>query len=106
MKTAAAMRKAPSVIARDPRAVRVLGLDPAAAGPTGYGIVETDGRACRMLHFGALRASAGASRGDFPARLRQIHDLIGELIADYAPDVVAVESVFTALNMRTALLLA
>jgi len=38
--------------------MRVLGVDPAAAGPTGYGIVESDGRNCRMLHFGALTVGA------------------------------------------------
>ena len=83
--------------------LRVLGIDPAATGPTGYGVVETDGRACRMLRFGAL----GARRPvDFPARLREIHALILELIEEYAPDGLAVESVFTALNMKTALRLA
>jgi len=83
--------------------LRVLGIDPAATGPTGYGVVETDGRACRMLRFGAL----GVRRPvDFPARLCEIHALILELIEEYAPDGLAVESVFTALNMKTALRLA
>lgn len=93
-------------VAREARTgvLRVLGVDPAAAGPTGYGIVETDGRGCRMVHFGALRVASG--RGvDFPARLREIHELLCGLIAEYSPDAVAVESVFTALNIRTALLL-
>jgi len=51
---------------------RVLGVDPASSGPTGYGIIESDGRVCRALRYGAFQ----------------------------------VESVFTALNMRTALRLA
>ena len=82
--------------------MRVLGVDPAAAGPTGYGVVETDGRNCRMLRFGALPAR----RGGFPDRLREIHALIAQLIDEFSPDDVAVESVFTALNMKTALKLA
>lgn len=81
----------------------MLGVDPAAAGPTGYGVVETDGRDCRTLRFGALRASA---KTPFPARLREIHDLMARLVKEFSPDAVAVESVFTALNMKTALLLA
>jgi len=85
------------------RRMRVLGVDPAAAGPTGYGVVETDGRDCRMLRFGALRASA---KTPFPARLCEIHGLMARLVKEYAPDAVAVESVFTALNMKTALKLA
>jgi crossover junction endodeoxyribonuclease RuvC len=105
MKIAAA-RIANGARALQARPLRVLGLDPAAAGPTGYGIVETDGRNCRMLHFGALPAASRAGRGDFAERLRTIHELVCGLIAEYSPDAMAVESVFTALNMRTALLLA
>jgi crossover junction endodeoxyribonuclease RuvC len=105
MKIAAA-RTANGARAPHARLLRVLGLDPAAAGPTGYGVVETDGRNCRMLHFGALPGASRAGRADFAERLRTIHELVCGLIADYSPDAVAVESVFTALNMRTALLLA
>lgn len=83
--------------------IRVLGLDPALAGATGYGVVELEGTAARMLRFGALRFP---SRADFSARLREIHQMVAELVEEFAPDAVAVESVFTALNMRTALKLA
>src|SRR2546428_4071850 len=88
------------------KTMRVLGIDPAAAGPTGYGVVETDGRNCWMLRFGALPALAKNRRDDFPARLRQIHGLVARLIDEFSPDSVALESVFTALNMKTALKLA
>jgi crossover junction endodeoxyribonuclease RuvC len=84
---------------------RVLGVDPAASGPTGFGVVETDGRGCRMIHYGATRPANG-KRNDFSARLCEIHDLIAGLIEEYSPAAMAVESVFTALNVRTALLLA
>jgi crossover junction endodeoxyribonuclease RuvC len=84
---------------------RVLGIDPAAAGATGYGIVESDGRRCRMLRFGALRATRKGPE-HFPARLREIHAMLGELIDEFQPHGVAVESVFTSLNMKTALRLA
>jgi crossover junction endodeoxyribonuclease RuvC len=83
--------------------LRVLGLDPALAGATGYGVVELDGQAARMLRFGALRFP---SRADFSARLREIHKRVAELVEEFTPDAVAVESVFTALNIRTALRLA
>ncbi len=86
--------------------MRVLGVDPAAAGMTGYGVVETDGRGCRSLRFGALRPSARARRGDFAARLHEIHSLMARLMKEFSPDAVALEGVFTALNMKTALKLA
>ena len=86
--------------------MRVLGVDPAAAGPTGYGVVETDGRDCRALLFGTLRRSPRARRSDFPGRLREIHSLMARLVREFSPDAVAIEAVFTALNIKTALKLA
>src|SRR6202171_4890765 len=84
---------------------RVLGVDPAAAGATGYGVIESDGRRCRLLRFGALRATRKGPE-HFPERLREIHVLLSALIEEFEPHGVAVESVFTALNMKTALRLA
>src|SRR6202166_1808544 len=84
---------------------RVLGVDPAAAGATGYGVIESDGRRCRMLRFGALRATRRGPE-HFPERLCEIHAMLSDLIQEFEPQGVAVESVFTALNMRTALKLA
>jgi crossover junction endodeoxyribonuclease RuvC len=86
--------------------LRVLGVDPAAAGPTGYGIVESDGRTCKMLHYGALRVTAARQKECAGAALQDVHALLCRLIEEFAPDAMAVESVFTALNMRTALRLA
>ena len=86
--------------------MRVLGVDPAAAGPTGYGIVESDGRCCRMLHYGALTVAAKRRKECAGATLQDVHALLCRLIEKFAPDAMAVESVFTALNMRTALRLA
>jgi crossover junction endodeoxyribonuclease RuvC len=88
------------------KCVRVLGLDPAAAGPTGYGIIESDGRHCKLLHYGALRVPAARQKESAGAALQDVHDLVCRLIRDFSPTVVAAESVFTALNMRTALRLA
>jgi crossover junction endodeoxyribonuclease RuvC len=84
---------------------RVLGVDPAAAGATGYGVIESDGRRCRLLRFGALRATRKGPK-HFPERLREIHTLLAGLIEEFQPHGVAVESVFTALNIKTALRLA
>jgi crossover junction endodeoxyribonuclease RuvC len=86
--------------------LRVLGIDPAAAGPTGFGIVESDGRRCRMLHYGALIVAAKRQRECAGAVLQDVHARVCGLIEEYSPHAMAVESVFTALNMRTALRLA
>jgi crossover junction endodeoxyribonuclease RuvC len=85
------------------RKLRVLGVDPAVAGATGYGIIEFDGASARLMRFGAWKLP---SRLTFAARLREIHFRITGLVEQFAPDAVAVESVFAALNIRTALKLA
>jgi crossover junction endodeoxyribonuclease RuvC len=86
--------------------IRVLGVDPAAAGPTGYAIVESEGRLCRSLHYGALKISSSRRKAGDGAALQDVHELLCHLIEQYLPHVVAVESVFYALNVKTALRLA
>lgn len=83
--------------------LRVLGVDPAATGATGYGVIEGAGTKWVLLRFGAFKLPAAAP---FASRLREIHRTIADLVAEFSPDAVAVESVFTALNARTALKLA
>src|SRR5260370_37488029 len=66
-------------------------------------MVESDGRHCHMLHYGTLKVAdkrQGVSAG---AALQDVHALLCRLIEEFSPDAIAVESVFTALNMRTAL---
>jgi crossover junction endodeoxyribonuclease RuvC len=85
---------------------RVLGIDPAAAGPTGYGIIESDGRNCRMVHYGALKVAEKLRKESAGAALEAVHALICGLLRDFSPDVLAVEAIFSALNVKTALRLA
>jgi crossover junction endodeoxyribonuclease RuvC len=86
--------------------IRVLGLDPAAAGPTGYGIIESDGRRRKVLHYGALCVSRKRQEQSSGAVLQDVHKLLCSLIKEFAPQALAVESIFSALNVRTALRLA
>jgi crossover junction endodeoxyribonuclease RuvC len=89
-----------------PAFLRVLGVDPAAAGPTGYGVVESDGRNSRVVHYGALVISTKRRRESSGAALQDVHALLSRLMEEYKPDAMAVEAVFAALNVRTALRLA
>jgi crossover junction endodeoxyribonuclease RuvC len=86
--------------------IRVLGVDPAAAGPTGYGVVESDGRNSRIVHYGALTISAKRRKECHGAALQDVYALLSRLIEEFEPQVMAVEGVFAALNVRTALRLA
>jgi crossover junction endodeoxyribonuclease RuvC len=85
------------------RGLRVLGVDPALAGATGYGIIEFLGSTPRLVRFGSFKLPA---RATLASRLYEIHSLISRLVAEFRPDAVAVESVFAALNVKTALKLA
>jgi crossover junction endodeoxyribonuclease RuvC len=84
----------------------VLGVDPAAVGPTGYGVIESDGRGCRLLHYGALRITAKRQQESLGAGLQEVHTLLCKLIEEFSPHALAVEGIFSALNVRTALRLA
>jgi crossover junction endodeoxyribonuclease RuvC len=86
-----------------PRKQRILGVDPAVAGATGYGVIEVEGSTVTPMRFGALRFPESIT---FAVRLREIHFLVSGLVEQFSPDAVAVESVFAALNIRTALKLA
>src|ERR1700733_11568197 len=88
---------------RAPGTMRVMGVDPALAGATGFGVVEALRGGASALHFGALTPPGQAS---VSVRLREIHKRRVKLIEEFSPDAVAVEAVFTALNMKTALKLA
>jgi crossover junction endodeoxyribonuclease RuvC len=83
--------------------VRVLGVDPASAGPTGFGVIESDGRKYRVLHYGAMKITAKRQKAFAGAALQEVHELLCKLLEEFRPEAMAVESVFAALNLRTAL---
>jgi crossover junction endodeoxyribonuclease RuvC len=81
----------------------VLGLDPGSR-VTGWGVVERTGRAggLTLVEAGIIRAPAGK---DLAPRLNAIYDGILEVIARHQPGEMSVEGVFSAVNVRTALVL-
>jgi len=79
--------------------VRVFGIDPGSE-RTGYGCVESDGSRHRLVDCGAIVTSP---RLGFPAQLLRIHQQLTALLAEHRPECVAVESVFYAANVRSAL---
>jgi len=81
--------------------VRIFGIDPGSV-RTGYGCVDTDGTRHRLVMCGALATSSTAS---VPERLRTIHDGLSDLLRECSPECVAIESLFHARNVRSALLL-
>jgi crossover junction endodeoxyribonuclease RuvC len=79
--------------------VRIFGIDPGSE-RTGYGCVETDGRRHHLIACGAIAAPPGDT---FPNRLARIHAELSALLSSCHPDCVAIENLFHAANVRSAL---
>ncbi len=77
---------------------RILGIDPGSR-TTGIGIVDSDGRNCKVVHFQPIKCGDGS----FPDRLKVIFTDITTLIHKYRPDEVSIETVFMAKNAGSAL---
>ena len=79
--------------------MRIFGIDPGSE-RTGYGCIDTDGRRHRLLACGTISAPAPTA---FAARLHVIHSGLVALLAEHRPDCVAIENIFHARNVRSAL---
>ena len=79
--------------------MKIFGIDPGSE-RTGYGCIETHGSRHRLITCGAISSHASTA---FPDRLLAIHRRLSALIAECRPDSVAVESLFFATNVRSAL---
>ena len=79
--------------------MKVFGIDPGSE-RTGYGCVQSDGRRHRLVVCGAIRTSHA---GSFPDRLAAIHDQLVTVLQSCRPDCVAIENLFHAVNVRSAL---
>ena len=82
--------------------LKVLGIDPGSL-ITGYGIVLKGSRG-RLIHLcdGEVRAAPSLP---LPERLLYISRTIERVIEENRPDVVAIESIFFAKNVRSAIML-
>src|SRR5216683_1897030 len=85
---------------RDGAGMRVLGVDPGLT-RCGLGVVDgTAGRPPGLVAAGVVRTSAG---DDIAARLLALEVQIDSWLAEYRPDAVAVERVFSQHNVRTVM---
>jgi crossover junction endodeoxyribonuclease RuvC len=79
--------------------VTVFGIDPGSE-RTGYGCIASDGRRYRLVACGAITCPP---RDAFADRLLTIHAELARLLAEHRPDCVAIENLFHAINVRSAL---
>jgi crossover junction endodeoxyribonuclease RuvC len=77
----------------------ILGIDPSLRG-TGWGIVDRSTSKNASVFYGTIRNSASIT----PSRcLVEIHSQLSGIISTHKPTVVAIEGIFYAQNIRTAL---
>ena len=80
--------------------MRVLGIDPGTA-TTGWSIVHSKNRSENILvACGCIKTKA---KTDMEKRLEEIYDNLQQIIKKYNPDVMAIEELFFAKNVKTAI---
>ncbi|MEK7061773.1 MAG: crossover junction endodeoxyribonuclease RuvC [Patescibacteria group bacterium] len=80
----------------------ILGIDPGIA-ITGYGIIKKQrdqNQKFKVLDFGCIITAQTLPVGE---RLKKIYKEILELIDEYKPDIIAVESLFFFKNLKTVM---
>lgn len=77
---------------------RILGIDPGSR-ITGFGVLDFDGDRPTYVASGTVSSLDGT----FAERLKKIFVAVGEIVQQYQPDIVAIETVFMARNAGSAL---
>lgn len=79
--------------------IRILGIDPGLRN-MGWGIIESEGSRLSFVACGRVQSKSG---DDLAPRLRQLHEGLTQVIADWRPDEAAVEETFVNRDPQSAL---
>lgn len=82
--------------------MRIIGIDP-GTGILGFGVVETDGQKHKLVDAGVVRTPVKEDDG---VRLQTIYEEICDIIAENKPEQMAIEKLFFAQNVTTAMTVA
>jgi len=77
----------------------ILGLDPGTA-TVGYGIIAADANSLKHIAHGCITTS---KEQPLPTRLDHLAKELRRVLREYRPDLVAVEEIFFAKNVTTAI---
>ena len=80
-------------------AIRILGIDPGLRN-TGWGVIVCAGSRLSFVACGSVRSAQGR---DLAFRLRELHEGLSAVIAQYAPHEAAVEETFVNRDPQSAL---
>lgn len=79
--------------------MRILGIDPGTA-TTGFGVIDWENGKAKFVDAGIISTPA---HEEMPNRLLTIQKELGQLIAESKPDAMAVELLYFAANVKTAI---
>src|SRR5580698_5729173 len=82
--------------------MRIIGIDP-GTGILGFGIIEADKGRAQLVDAGVIRTPV---KEDDAVRLQTIFDELTDIIAETKPQEMAVEKLFFAQNVTTAMTVA
>jgi crossover junction endodeoxyribonuclease RuvC len=82
--------------------MRIIGIDP-GTGILGFGVIESDGQKNQLVDAGVIRTPV---KEDDAVRLQTIFEELSDIIADTKPTEMAVEKLFFAQNVTTAMTVA
>lgn len=80
----------------------ILGIDPGIA-DTGYGVIKKTGDHYSLVDYGSIKTPA---KTDLSERLVSLHNELESIIKKYQPEIIGVEELFFAKNVKTAITVA
>ena len=79
--------------------MRIIGIDP-GTGILGFGVIDAVGGTTKLVTAGVITTPAHTP---LPDRLGEIYDGLSEIIAETKPSIMAIEKLFFAQNVTTAM---
>lgn len=79
--------------------MRIIGIDP-GTGILGFGVIDVNKGKARLVTAGVVRTPAHTP---LPDRLSEIYNSLREIISETNPEVMAIEKLFFAQNVTTAI---
>jgi crossover junction endodeoxyribonuclease RuvC len=81
--------------------MKVIGIDPGTK-TTGFGILEYKNDKFKVVKYGTIKPSSHLSLAE---KLKEIKYELEEIVSKYNPEAAAIENLFYAKNVKTALVL-
>jgi crossover junction endodeoxyribonuclease RuvC len=79
--------------------MRIIGIDP-GTGILGFGVIDAVGGKTKLVTAGVVRTPAHTP---LPDRLEEIYISLSEIITETKPEIMAIEKLFFAQNVTTAM---